>query len=248
MSDPRIAIQLKNIKLDFDKYGKLPKMEVLVSIIKGNDIQNIINAKNQLRKIKILRKNLFALDRYIQAQTDKRFSEWLKDNGVNISDIVYRKLGDYNNKTGGISDYFLNLQIFYDKGEEKYDELEAKIILPENLKEEFEANRKIREEKRKIRKICQKGLFRDLKKDEKGYIIVNLGEPETYSAASPEGKPAAPKTDTSQSDIEAKEVTPEVATEVKTDIKKSSKKIAIWLVGSLIAVTVIGLAVSSNKK
>ena len=241
MGDPRIAIQLKNIKLDFDKYGKLPKMEVLVSIIKGNDIKNIIEAKNQLRKIKILRKNLFALDRYIQEKTNKIFSEWLRENRVSISHIVLRKLGGYNNKTGGISDYYLNLQFYYDKEEGKYDELESKIILPENLKEEFEANRKIREEKRKNRKIVQKGLFRDLKKDEKGYIIVNLGEPDTYSAE-------APKVDAPPSDIKPKEVTPEITPEIKGEIIKSSKKIAIWLVGSLIAVTVIGLAVSSNKK
>lgn len=241
MSDPRITIQLKNLKLDFDKYGKLPKMEVLVSIIKGNDIQNIVNAKNQLKKIKILRKNLFALDRYIQAQTDNIFSDWLKENGINISAIVYRKLGNYNNKTGGISDYYLNLQRYYDIEEEKYDGLELKVILPENLKEEFETNRKIRGEKRKTRKIIQKGLFRDMKKDDKGYIVVNLGEPETYSAEAPKSEPPTP-------DIKAKEVVPEVAPEIKTDIKKSSKKIAIWLVGSLIFVTAIGLAVSGNKK
>ncbi|KKR29673.1 MAG: hypothetical protein UT61_C0025G0005 [Candidatus Woesebacteria bacterium GW2011_GWA1_39_8] len=241
MTDSRVIWKTELLKLDFRKYGNLPNRELLAKYESDNDYAVLIALRNQLRKLKTLRKNLFALDKYIQAQTKENLSEWLQRNKIGISEIVSNKIGGYNNSTGGISAYFLNLQKYYDEEEVKYSDIESNFMIPkkdEAIQKKFAEDKKERDEKRQNRFKVRKLLFRDLEKGGKGYLVVEFEEPQR----------ADKKQFAADENEKPKEVKPEISEKLEEQIKQHSKKTAIYLAGSLIIITIIGIAIATSGK
>lgn len=170
--------QLKNIKLDYRAYGRLPQRVEVFTISKEQKKEE--DGKALLDKwalLNYLRKQLMILDKYLQDGGEDTLKDWLSDNSEGLSEQAYKTLAGHNNQTGGISAYFLNLQKKYDQEEAAYDKLEKKADIPEYLKEETKAFRAERIEKRKVRAKIQKMRFKGMKKDEKGYLYYSLEDP-----------------------------------------------------------------------
>ncbi len=222
-----LADQLKSIKsepTDVSEYGKLPVREDIVVLEPA--------AQKQWDKLRMIRKNLKVVDKYIATSGGETLNEWIaatKNDG--ISKVVLDKIGSHNDATGGISAYFFNLQKFYDQEEQKYDEIEEKEILPDDIKKMVGDLRADRSEKRGNRAKARKIKLRDLKKDDKGYLVVEIEEPEVLNADGGQEQPA-----------------PEPKLENPKDvIEKSKKNIGVWIAGTLILITVITVGVSLTK-
>lgn len=232
--------KLKGEKLDFSTYGKLPLRDDVLAIEEPEFDDR--KAKVLLKKwelLNYLRKNLKILDGYLGNNKDESLIDWLKKNGAGMSDVVIKKIGRFNNKTGGISAYFLNLQKMYDEKEADYDVWEMKSKVCDEDKDAVSKMRDERGEKRKNRQQIRKILFKDLKADNKGYLEIEIEE-EPVLVMAADGKVEDKK------EPEVEEVKQEVKEEVEK-VKKSTGKIIVVIAGiSLVIATVA--AVTSSKK
>lgn len=224
-----LADQLKEAKLDYSSYGKLPIREDVLVFRKGNEEDKDI--MKQWEKISYLQKHLSTIDRYIQHNKGEKLGDWLKQNNIKISKIVFDKIGNHNNATGGISAYFLNLQNFYDQEEEKYDKMEVDSNVPAEEKKIAEDLRKTRAEKRQTRRKVRKLKTRDLHADGKGYLQVDLEEPAVVKeevVSTSEEKKAEEK--------------------VEEAVKSTKKNIGIWIAGTVIVIAAIAMAANSKSE
>ena len=222
-----LADQLKESKLDYSSYGRLPIREDVLVFRKGDEENKDI--MKQWEKLSYLQKHLSTIDRYIQRNNGEKLGDWLKSNNIKISKIVFDKIGGHNNTTGGISAYFLNLQNFYDLEEEKYDKMEEDSNVPSDMKTIAEDLRKTRAEKRQMRRKTRKLKMRDLHADGKGYLQVDLEEP------------AAVKEEPKTEEKKAEDA-------VVDAVKKTKKNIGIWVAGTVILVTAIAIAANAQKE
>lgn len=231
-----LADQLRNLNPNIHEYGRLPLREHIYW--PGFNDDKTIEMQKQWLKLNIIRKNLKILNKYITDKGETTLNAWANaNNDHGISNIVLDKIGGYNNETGGISMYFLNLQHFYDTEEEIYDKIETQIAMPENMKSQFERLRKEREEKRKARGKTRKLKTKELKKDGKGYIKIELEAPKAAEkmAAADGGKEedAPEESDKNEAADKAKQI---------------KSKVGVWLAGSLITITIISIVASLSGK
>ena len=230
---PSIGDQMKNIKLDFSEFGRLPIREDVLEFDRGKPESNKAILK-QWGKLNLLRKHLQILDKYIQTNKGESVAEWLLERqDLGFAQHVLNEIGKYNNSTGGISAYFLNLQDYYDKNEQLYDDMETKVSMPDDLKNSVAALRPSREEKRKNRSKSRKIKFRDMKKNNKGFFVVEVEEPQAVEEKNSDAETPAEK-----------------ETQLSETVKKANKKIGLYFAGAMIAITAIGVAISlsGNKK
>ena len=227
-----ILDQLKDVKLDFSTYARLPVRDDILII---NDPKEGALLK-QWEKLNYLRKHLKILDEYISNNKGQTLAQWLSGWKRGLSKIVLDKIGSHNNDTGGISVYFLNLQTFYDEQEAVYDALEARAAVPADLKEPVGAMREARAEKRKNRAVVRKARQKDLKADNKGYLLFTVEE-----------EPAAAEEEKKEEEVPKKEEEKKTTPEEK--IKKAGK-VGVWIAGIVItvtAITVIGCALTKKE-
>ena len=231
---PSLRDQLRKIKINLKDYGHLPRRgDVLI-------LETDYPLVKQWEKLNQIRKNLQIANRYIRQTKGETLIEWAqKNNEQGISKLVLNEIGDFNNKTGGITVYFLNLQKFYDEQENVYDKYEqAASIKVDDVKKQasiFDRILKMRNEregKRKVRQGHRKVQQRNLKKDGKGYLMVDA-EPDKPTKET-EKKPK-------------KQLTPDQKEMVQDALKKSQNKKGIWIAGTLIVVTIIGGAIALRE-
>lgn len=224
-----LAEQLAGIKLDFSTYSKLPiREDVLIfdDAKPGDKDKKPILA--QWEKLHYLRNHLERLNRYLQKNNGETIRDWMVANNTGLSKNVLDKIGSHNNKTGGISAYFFNLQNFYDQEEQKYDDMEANAKMPNDLIGLIGELRKKRFEKRNERRAVRKIKLRDMKADGKGYLEIAVEEPAVVQAANAEAEKAVEAT---------------VAA-----VKKTTSKVAIWIAGAVIVVAGIAFYVNSKSE
>lgn len=222
-----LADQLKNIKLDFSEFGRIPIREDVLEFDRNDPDKNKSILK-QWGKLNLLRKHLQILDKYIQSNKGETVLEWLQArNEQGFAQHVLNEIGKYNNSTGGISAYFLNLQDYYDKNEQLYDDMETKVSMPDDLKNSVAALRPSREEKRKNRGKSRKIKFRDMKKNNKGFFVVEVEEPVAVEEKNADA-----------------EISEEKEKQIAETVKKANKKIGLYFAGAMIAITAIGVAIS----
>lgn len=226
---PDLATQLKEAKLDYSGYGRLPIREDVLVFRKGNEENKDI--MEQWEKLSYLQKHLSTIDRYIQRNKGEKLGDWLKSNNIGLSKIVLDKIGNHNNATGGISAYFLNLQNFYDQEEEKYDRMEMDSNVPADIKNIAEDLRKTRAEKRQMRRKTRKLKMRDLQADGKGYLQVDLEEPAVVK------EEVVPTTEEKKSEEKVEEA-----------VKTTKRNIGIWVAGTVISLTVIAMIANSKSE
>ena len=242
--------ELKKEKLDFSTYAKLPLMDdaLVIEEPEFEDRKAKVLFK-QWEKLNYLRKNLKILDQYIHNNNIESLSEWLKKNGSGMSDVVIKKIGKYNNETGGISAYFFNLQKLYDENEAKYDALEAKSKPGDGDEEAIAKMRGEREEKRKNRSQTRKALLKDLKANNKGYLKIEFEEehPAEVEMAADGG---ASKDEPVKEDVKkTNPVVEKEADKVKNEIEKTGSKtgkLIVVIAGVSLAIATIA-AVASSK-
>ena len=226
---PNLSDQLREIKLDNQEYGHLPRRE----IVYHSGVEEAKEWQKQWAKLLLIRRNLKIVNRYIETNRGETINQWAHNNNDRgISHIVLKAIGDHNNETGGISAYFLNLQEFYDCQEKKYDEIEVKVEfgMPENIKRILKKFRQERIKYQKERAKLRKLKLKDLKKEGKGFLMVEAEEPEA--------KKEPPV-----------EVTVEGAREeTGKAVTKTNKKIGIWIAGTLITITLVSVVAALNKK
>jgi hypothetical protein len=220
---PTLADQLKEVKLDTSTYSRLPIREDVLVMDKDGLLK-------QWEKLLYLQKHLRTINWYIHDNKGEVLGEWLKNKKQGLSNRVISEIGNHNNKTGGITVYFLNLQNFYDKQEELYDKQEEASKLPGDMQTIIFDLRKAREEKRKTRREMRKIRLRDLKKDGKGYLSIVVEEPKAPEDVKEESKRQEPN---GEQIVEA--------------VKKTRKNIGIWIAGTVIVVGAI-VAIANAKK
>ena len=122
-----LADQLKNVTIDWSTkdYGKIPQPEQLFSLQQKLPKEEADALAAQWETLKLLRKNLLSLDKYIKENRGETLAQWVRASGNGIADRVYKEMGNANDSTKGITGYFLNLQNVYDNEEEKYDKMES---------------------------------------------------------------------------------------------------------------------------
>lgn len=226
--NPSLADQLKDVKLDTSDYSRLPIREDVL-VFKKNDKEDKDLLK-QWEKLHYLRNHLKTINRYIQKNKGEKLYDWLRANNTGLSKMVLDKIGNHNNETGGISMYFLNLQNFYDGEEEKYDKMESDTSMPGDLQTIVREMMEARTEKRQLRRKARKLQMRDMKKDGKGYLYVDVEEPKKVEEVK-----------------EEKKETPKEVEVVQDAIKKTKSNIAVWIAGTIITIGVISLLVSDKK-
>ena len=236
-----LAEQLKGASLNFNDYGRLPMREDMLLFGKTEGHLPVIK---QWDKLRLIRKNLYVLSKYLQKNNGETVSEWLHNNRESLSDNAIAKIGNYNDETGGISAYFYNLQNFYDQQEQDYDAAESKSPAPDDAKEAIAKMRLIRTEKRKVRGVLRKEKLKNLKSDGKGFLVVEMEEP-------PKPKPAPDKNADGEKPVSSEK--PNLVTEKKTTdeaveaIYKTRRKIGIALAGTVIFITAVTLYLKSRE-
>ena len=235
--------QLKDVKFDFEEYGKLPLREHVLLF------DNAMLQK-QWDKLRYIRKNLYISNKYLESKSDAKLADWLTENNQRLSDNVIKEMGDHNNETGGITAYFLNLQEFYDKEEIAYDDMEKEIFAPEDISPEIEELRKTRKEKRQNRYKARKLMTKDLKKDGKGYLMVDIEEPETPNENEPKNVDGEGKQEPKEK-VKPKEesIAPEqtIAITPEQAIAKKQRVISICIAGTIILVSGIAVIAALRK-
>ena len=229
-----ILDQLKDVKLDFSTYARLPVRDDILII---NDPKEGALLK-QWEKLNYLRKHLKILDEYISNNKGQTLAQWLSGWKRGLSKIVLDKIGSHNNDTGGISVYFLNLQTFYDEQEAVYDALEARAAVPADLKEPVGAMRDARAEKRKNRAVIRKAQQKDLKADNKGYLLFTVEEEPT------------PASEAAQEEKKEDDKKPPAAMPAPEEKIKKAGKVGVWIAGVIItvtAITAIGCALTKKE-
>lgn len=223
---PSIADQLKEVKLNFSDYFRLPMRE---DVLVFNSADGIVK---QWEKLLYLQKHLKTINRYIEKNKGEKLNDWLKTNNAGLSKIVLDKIGNHNNETGGISSYFFNLQNFYDIEEEKYDKMEESASMPDDLQNVISELRNKRTEKRTIRRKTRKLKMRDMKADGKGYLYVDVEEPPMQEEK---------KDETTNTEIKKAEE------KVVDAVNKGRKNIMVWIAGITISIAVISIITSDKK-
>ena len=224
--------KLKSEKLDVSDYANLPLKEDVLAIeepVEEDRKKKVLYA--QWKKLNIIRKNLKILDGYIQNNKGESLVDWLNANNVHIHDIIFKKVGKFNNDTGGISVYFLNLQNLYNDQEALYDKYEAESKVPQEDKKKVDDLREARGEKRKIRREFRKVLLKDLKKDNKGFLQVEVEE-EPVAEVKKEEPELELAANSTNGDGE------KVVKEIEK-VKNNTGKIIVTIVGISLAVAVI---------
>lgn len=228
-----LADQLKATSLNFNDYGRLPMREdVLLFKHKEGEIPLL----KQWDKLRLIRKNLFVLNKYLQKNKGETVSEWLYDNKEHLSDNALNKIGNYNDETGGISAYFFDLQNFYDQQEQEYDFAESKNTAPADAQKAINEMRLTRSTKRKARGIIRKEKLKNLKTDGKGFLLVTIEEPPVPEPV----KNADGKTEAKSEKLVTEKKETDKAVE---EIRKTRKKIAIYFAGAVFLITTIALVV-----
>lgn len=236
---------LKNNRMNFATYGGLPiREDVLVFVPETKEMREARAMVKLYEKLEYMRRHLQIVDKYIRRNKGESMREWLKANNRGLSKKVLDEIGDHNNKTGGISAYFFNLQNYYDGEEAAYDAMEARAKIPAEIEVAIANLRKEREEKRKNRRATRKILTKKLKADGKGYIEVSYGEEAEPKADAPKKHPEekpAPETNAREADGESS--APQVDETVEKTMSKA-KKITVVFAGFAIAIG-IGIAIAS---
>ena len=235
--------QLKDVKLDYSAYGALPILEdvVLIAPQKPEDVK-LRTVFKQWEKLNYLRKHLRILDGYIRFNKGLVLKDWLAIKKCDLSNHVVEKIGDHNNDTGGISAYFFNLQNYYDEQEHHYDNMEALSTVPPDIKRHIDALRVARRGKRKMRGEMRRLQMRDLKKSDKGYLVIEVEEPANvmHNADGGEQKETAPPPKPDVKKPESPKPDDKPAMDVLTKVKSN---ITVWIAGTAITLTVVALAV-----
>lgn len=234
-----LADKLSSLKLDYEDYGQLP-MKFDVQALSPPDGKKIESVLAQFDKLIYIQKHLKKIDEYIKSKSKEPINEWSAVNGKVLSTNVLSKLKGHNNETGGISAYFHDLQAIYDQEEAAYDKMEAQCKITDGTNKTFVDLRMGRESKRQTRSSERKILVKDLKKDGKGFLFVEV-----------EDAPVADKAETVLSATgekeEVKPVKDKVAEEIKEEaekIKKTTKNVGVYIAGFIITLTVV-IAVAS---
>ncbi len=229
------ADKLKDLKLDYSAYGKLPmRLDVIVIEVPKEKPEGALIA--QFDKLTYMRQHLQKIDGYIKMKTDETIGEWDARLKAGLSTYVLKELRNYNNETGGISAYFHDLQKKYNEEEAKYDKMESQCKAPEDIEKAVSDLRTDRAEKRKTRAEELKVLVKDLKKDGKGYLFVAV-----------EDAPTADKKEETVLAADGKTETKIVEKEVD-EIKKSTKKVGVVFAGITIFLTIVAVAASMTGK
>lgn len=232
-----LSDKLKELKLDYSTYGSLPqRLDVLAIIVPDGKPQS--GLVNQLDKLFYIRKHLQKVDDYIKSGTKDPINIWDANTKAGLSTKVLSELKGHNNETGGISKYFYNLQKLYDDQEAIYDKMESECRVPEDTKSVIEKLRSERGEKRKTRSDLRKILVKDLKKDGKGFLYIEVEkEPGVEDLKKQDQNNASGKEDD--------------AVEIKNEtekIKKSTKKIGIYFAGFTVVLTLVAVAIAATNK
>lgn len=252
----QIAEKLKDTKLDFAAYGQLPiREDVILFVLPSKEDQENRTLLNQWEKLKYLRNHLTTIDRYIRLNKGEKVNEWNKVNPGGLSHKVLDIIGSHDNKTGGISSYFFNLQNYYDESEALYDAMEAKANIRKEDITNVLAARKNRGEKRKNRGAMRKILIKGMKSDGKGYLEVvldeepqaktNAKEEATIKNADGQEQKDEPNAEQKQTDTDAKSAEDQI---LEAGLKKTSN-IGVWIAGVTITIATIATigAVMSKK-
>lgn len=237
-----LAGQIGEIKFDFSDYGQLPVKNDIIVLSKAQPPEQCEIIYKQWETLNYLLKNLQTLNEYLQTNKGETLNAWLAQTKSGISKSVVAKLGNHTNKTGGITAYFLNLQKIYNEEEAKYDNYEKKASVPDYFQGDAMNMQLRRLEKRKNRTASIKIQFRDLKKDDKGYLYVNLDEPEIIKT-----EEAAPEQKKTYADDSDTEIPAKPAVNI---VKKEKSNVGIWVAVSVIAIVLIfaGFKFLGNKK
>lgn len=256
MENP-ILEELKTKKLDYSAYGRLPIVEDVYLLEEKNEkLKKNRALLEQYKKLKYIQKNLRLLDKYIQTNKGETLQDWLVLDKSGMSENVISKIGKHNNETGGISSYFFNLQNFYDAEEAIYDKMEADCKVPEDIEKAIPSMRKERDSKRSNRGVTRKLLIRDMKADNKGYILVEMEEPSVVGEEpvllNATGDSSAVDPESTSTDAKTTEVKNEDASKLNTDTggleKKIKSNINIWIAGTLIVVIGVGVYVGLKSE
>ena len=198
---PNLADQLKGVKLDTETYGNFPSTEDFMYAVQALQPDKADEISKQRNKLFIMRKNLKILDRYIHQNTGEKFLEWLNDEGIQgAAQRVISAIGKYDDKTKGITLYFLKLQEIYDNDEEIYDGMEDSEDMEQIDRDNTKPLRDERAEKRKLRRDARKVLTKGLKKDKQGYILLEENMPEQENIEVVVENKEAVKKETSEDD------------------------------------------------
>ncbi len=233
------ADKLAGLKLDYEYYGRLP-MRMDVQALVAPDGKNTADVVSQFDKLQYIREHLKKIDDYIKAKTNVPINEWSAKNNKNLSTKVLSKLKGHTNETGGISKYFHDLQTIYDSEEALYDKMEADCKSDEASNKMFYGMRADRDEKRKTRSAERKLLVKDLKKDGKGFLFVEVEE----APVAKEEVKKEEKENEHAADGDSKE---KIEKEVDK-IQKTTKNVGIYIAGFTILLTAVIVVASATKE
>ena len=246
-----IGDKLKDLKLDYSAYTNLPSYADIILVKQNNEEDN----KKQLliekwRKVNYIRKHLKIVNDYIDNNKGETVNDWCAKNGHGLADHVKKEIGEFNNETGGISSYFYQLQNFHDLEETEYDKMEADSTAPPEIKKAIDGLRDERGKKRTTRTGLRKKLVKDLKKDGKGYLVMEIEkEPavqEEFAAdGTSETKVVSDKDKKTETTTEKKEPVANVEGE-KVKSKIGAKIVCV--AGFAIFITVVIAASGSTEK
>ena len=239
-----LKTQLSDIKLDYNNYGHLPARADIVVISNSQEGDNGSIVLKQWETLNYLRTQIKALDEYLQTNKGEIFSDWICSNKVNFNETATKKIGGYNNSTGGILAYFLNLQKLYNEEEEKYDLLEIDSTIPEYFKGEAINMQEQRLVKREGRRKTSKVQFRDMKKDKKGYFYVKLDEPEIEPETTAKAEDPVKKDEKIHA-VDSGTTSPEP---ININIKEKKSNAIWWVTGIVSAVALVVIVIIFSGK
>jgi hypothetical protein len=235
-----LADKLSGLKLDYEDYGQLP-LRLDVQALTAPEGKKTDAILAQFDKLIYIQKHLKKIDEYIKLKTREPINEWNANSGKVLSTGVLSKLKGHNNETGGISAYFHDLQSIYDQEESIYDKMESQCKITDGTKQMFDDLRNGREDKRRTRGSERKILVKDLKKDGKGFLFVEVED--------------APVNTEKEKDVvlsatgEKEEATNKVAEDIKEEadkIKKTTKNVGIYIAGFIVTLTLVIAVVSAS--
>lgn len=231
-----LAEKLSGLKLDYDAYGHMPMRLEVLAIVPPKD-KAPDGLVKQYDKINYIKQHLSKVDDYIKSGTKKPINIWDAETKAGLSTKVLSELKGHNNETGGISMYFYNLQNLYDIEEALYDKMESECVLPEDSKKQILALRGERGEKRKTRSAERKILVKDLKKDGKGYLYVEV-----------EKEPDAEKKKEEEEKLAAEGAIKDEVKKETEKIKKTTSKVGVYVAGTVIFVTIVAAVWAATKE
>ena len=235
-----VLSKLKEAKLDYSAYGKMPIPEEVLSIEEDKDNRRTYK---QWEKLNYLRKHLRILDQYIRTNMGESINDWLAANRCGLSDHVIKKIGAHNNATGGISAYFFNLQHYYDEQEHLYDNMEATAKMPPDVHRELAPMRDGRRDKRKNRREMRRIQMKGMKADGKGYLVIEVEEPvNVLHNANGEGDGGTERTVEENKPLDSPV---EHKDKPAAAVRNMKSTIGIVIAGAIITITVLAIAASA---